>query len=311
MDKINLLQNKGANNAPNTRKLRRGISFANKTHVRNLYENTGNGSLKVNLDEYNVNATGNVNMPGYSMHSAKFVPHSKSGLQKAMTEMGRLRLLKAEENLVPFGIKRFSNVNSAALDTGYGPALSSFDPQYTPTDKPTAYINRNALIASYGNLWVEAAVVREIAENERQRLRAAAFELYTERLKLLEKEFLKRTRYASPTQIQREALVKINKLNQTKFSSTNMLRIEQSRIDAKAFDAIAAIPHELKVEFAAQKKLLDDQLSHRYDDAMRRYAELLKKARPGKPKLPIVRKTLANRLRNAKAVAKAAAPNFE
>ena len=147
------------------------LKFAPTTRVRNQYEyvDPETGEQMVERNEYNANATGNVSMPGYSMHSRRFRPHSKSTIQRSETVMRGLRQEQQmeRENLHALGYN-MSGVNGMNYNTGLRPAMSANSyPGYVPYNVNIADKARNmqAIKAIYGDNWVEASAEIETIGN--------------------------------------------------------------------------------------------------------------------------------------------------
>ena len=163
-------------NAQNTRKIKRGLTFSPTTSVRNQYETVDplTGALQINRNNYKVNATNDDKMPGYTMHSSRFRPHSKSALQIAATEIAQMKRQK-ERNITYGRNGNFNDLSLANLNTGWQPALSSVgNSKWKPTNAPAAYRNRNSMKEYFGNAWINANVIRENSDKEKLRLIAIA-----------------------------------------------------------------------------------------------------------------------------------------
>ena len=305
-----LLSRKGATN---TRKIKRGLTFSNTTHVRNQYESVDptTGQFSVNHNNYKVNATNDDKMPGYTMHSPKFRPHSKSALQFSASEMSRLKREK-EFNLLTGTVGNMNNLSVANLNTGWGPPVSSVgNAKWQPTNMESAYRNRNAMKEYFGNSWVNANVKREEAGNQRNLLLDQAKEVYKQRCHALEKAFFKKTGFKAPPVLERELGLHINQVQVTSgLTGEAWMRKRQSLID-KAQAILDSTPVEARIEFEKQMSITRNAWKAQVAEAERKAAETYAAAKIGKPYPAFVRRTLSNRLRNAKAVGKAAAPNFE
>lgn len=315
MDKATLLRKNVAAStaAPNTRKIRRGLTFSPTTRVRNQYETVDpvSGAFKINRNNYKVNATNDDKMPGYSMQSRKFRPHSKSALQIAATEIAQMRRQK-EENL-NYGINGdLNDLSLANLNTGWGPAVSSVgNAKWQPTNMPAAYRNRNAMTSYFGNAWVNANVKREEAENLRKLLTGQAKEVYKQRGHALEKAFLQKTGIKAPSVLERELGLHLHQIQVTSgLTGEALMRKKQALID-KAQATLNSIPHEEIKEFEKQMAITRNAWKAQVAAAEKKANATYASAKPGKPYVPLVRRTLSNRLRNAKAVGKAAAANFD
>jgi len=302
--------------APNTRKMgkvRRGLTFSPTTLVRNQYESNDpvNGTFKINRNNYKVNATNDDKMPGYSMMSRKFRPHSKSALQIAATEMAQMKRQK-EENL-SYGMSgNFNDLSLANLNTGWGHAVSSVgNAKYQPTNMQEAYRNRNEMREHFGNAWENANVKREEAENLRKLLMAQAKDQYKLRAQALEKAFFQKTGIKAPPVIDRELNLHLYQIQITSGLTGDKLKAKKQEIINKAHATLDSIPYEEIVEFDKQMAITREAWKAQIKAANTKAIALYSSVKPGKPYAPPVRRTLSNRLRNAKAVGKAAAPNFE
>jgi len=297
----------------NTRKIKRGLTFSNTTRVRNQYESVDpiTGEFKVNRNNYKVNATNDDKMPGYTMNSRKFRPHSKSALQFSAAEMKRLKQEK-EFNLLTGTVGNMNNLSVANLNTGWGPAVSSVgNSKYTPTNMPAAYRNRNAMRSYFGNAWINANVKREEAENLKKLLMDQAKELYKQRGQALEKAFFQKTGIKAPPVIERELGLHLHQIQYTSGLSGEELVRKRQALIAKAQATLDSIPFEDVKEFEKQMTITRNAWKAQVAEAERKAAALYASAKIGKQYAPLGRRTLSNRLRNAKAIGKAAAPNFE
>lgn len=312
MDKA-FLPGKNAASVTNTRKIRKGLTFSNTTRVRNQYESVDpvTGEFKVNRNNYKVNATNDDKMPGYTMQSRKFRPHSKSALQISAAEMKRLKQEK-EFNLLTGTIGNTNNLSVANLNTGWGPAVSSVgNAKWEPTNMTAAYRNRNAMISYFGSSWVNANVKREEAESLKKLLMDQAKEQYKLRAQALEKAFFKKTAIKAPPVIERELGLHLHQIQITSgLRGEALIQKRQALID-KAQATLDSIPHEEIVEFEKQMTITRNAWKAQVAEAERRVAATYASAKIGKPYVRPVQRTLSNRLRNAKAVGKAAAANFE
>lgn len=309
MEKVNLLRK---NAVTNTRKIRRGLTFSPTTHVRNQYETVDplTGTLKINRNNYKVNATNDDNMPGYTMHSNKFRPHSKSALQIAATKIAQMKRQK-ESNITYGRNGNFNNLSLANLNTGWKPALSSVgDAKWKPVNVPSAYRNRNAMKDFFGDKWVEADVLRERGDKEKVRLAAIANDEFKSTIQSLEKNFLQKTHNKAPSVLEREANLRINQLKITSGLKPEELKQRQIAVIRKLHADIAKLPiipmRDFEADFMRARVHLQNQLAAAEKTGDRIYDS----APIGKPYAPEVRRTLSNRLRNAKNIANAASRNF-
>jgi len=142
------------------------LTFAKTTKVRNQYENAATG--QVTLNEYNVNATGNNNMPGYAKTSKHFRPHSKSKIQQE-------------------------------YNPGLGPAVSSVGDPVKRVAQSEA--ERELIRNIYGNAWINAEVILNEAERASMPLHNEANTNYQNKLSKLEADFFKNTGHKAPTEL--------------------------------------------------------------------------------------------------------------
>ena len=312
MDKA-FLTRKNATGVANTRKVKKGLTFSNTTRVRNQYESVDpvTGKFTINHNNYKVNATNDDKMPGYTMQSPKFRPHSKSALQISAAEMKRLKQEK-EFNLLTGTVGNMNNLSVANLNTGWGPAVGSVgNAKWEPTNMTAAYRNRNAMISYFGNSWVNANVKREEAESQKKLLMDQAKEQYKQRGHALEKAFFKKTGIKAPPVIDRELNLHLYQIQVTSGLRGEALMKKRQEIIDKAQATLDSISPEDFVEFDKQMTITRNAWKAQVAEAERKAAATYAAAKIGKPYPAVVRRTLSNRLRNAKAIGKAAAANFE
>jgi len=302
------------NQIKNTRKgynkSNRGLTFSPTTRVRDQYESVDplTGQLQINRNNYKVDATDDDKMPGYTMHNSRFRPHSKSALQISISEMKRLQSEKINDEAL--GIKG-NNLTLANLNTGWQPALSSYDPKWKATNVPAAYANRNAMIAYFGNKWVEAESIREQAEKEKTRLIAQAKDLYIQRMKALAKGFLQKTGVKAPYTLDKEVELFLYKLSRTPGISSSEYNRKKDAFINKLQTDLDKVPFEIRDNLDKQimitKANLESQLATAESVGNAIYAKAVK----GMPIASRVKRTLSNRLRNAQTKAALAATEEE
>ena len=185
------------------------LKFSPTTRVRNQYEyvDPETGEQATERNEYNANATKNVNMPGYSMHSAHFRPHSKSSIQRGETVMRDLRHEQQmeRENLHNLGYN-MSGVNGLEYNTGLRPAMSANSyPGYVHfgVDKNRKIRNMHNAQIRYGNAWVDALAMIETIEEEEEIAMNQLLTEFDQRKAIMESEFTQRTGLKSPSELAR------------------------------------------------------------------------------------------------------------
>jgi hypothetical protein len=207
-----------------------------------------------------------------------------------------------------------SSLNDLALsnlNTGWGPAVSSVgDKNYKPTNMRSAYKNRDAMIAYFGNSWVNANVKREESELELKRLKTLAFEDYKAEIKTIEQYFLKNTGMKAPTVLKKEAELYLYDLKHNGTLTPEQYAQKKAAVLYKLNIDMYKIPNELIREFEEHVKDAEHYLQKKYKMAENASSKFYLSAKIGTPKLPQVKKTLSNRLRNAKAIGKAYDPSF-
>lgn len=242
------------------------VGFMPTTRVRNQYEcETGN----VSLNEYNVNATKNNAMPGYTQHSKKFTPHSKSKIQQTH-------------------------------NPELSPAISSIGNRVLPTDaeKREREYALSLKKRIYGNAWINAEVVEEEANLAAKPERNQVLRNYQAKLEVLEAEFLKNTGLKAPTVIDREYE------EQKKIASPSELH----RLNSEYFKARLESPYLKRYNFSVKKQELDRLREVQLRPSDKTHDEVMRKAKLGKG-IPVTkRKTLKQRLRNAQRVRNAEYP---
>ena len=292
----------------NTR--RRSLSFSPRTHVRNQYEgvNRRTGNFSVNQVNYNVNATGNVDMPGYTMHSPHFIPHSKSSMQVAEAAMAKLREQKNAENNPHFrGVRTLNGVNASKLVTGLSPALSSVPYNgYKPYTNGIANARRNVLNLQnrFGNAWVNATVLRETLNEERGGKIDEIKEKFKADISALEKGFFDATGFVAVTVLGVGREERLRQLDER-----GLTKVEHDRESARIRDdfdrARAMLPKTEESAFELAMLDLLDKLEIDVANIEKIYSKRFRdEVKVGNPIVRRTQKSLANRLRNANAVAK-------
>jgi hypothetical protein len=286
------------------------LKFAPTTRVRNTYEyvDPETGEQMVERNDYNANATGNVNMPGYSMHSRRFRPHSKSSIQRAETVMRGLRHEQQmeRENLHNLGFN-MSGVNGVEYNTGLRPAMSANSyPGYVHfnVDRNRKVRNMHNAQTIYGNAWVDALATIETIEEEEETAMSQLLAEFDERKRSMETEFTQRTGLKSPSELARIFREEVAQLDEadlatylTEYSSAkdryldayNSINAADARPYNNAYDALRAEINERKEAFDLIKHTRMGQI------------------RVGRPIGAVNRRTFKNRLSAAQNRARAAA----
>lgn len=285
---------KSKNNAPKTRRLGH-LSFARKTRVRNQYED-GEHVEHVN---YNVNATRNAEMPGYPMHSPHFKPHSKSSLQTSITEMERLRKQKMAENtarqFTPWVPRQLNDVELNSLSTGWQPAVSSVG-----NDKNVSMRNaRNNLAMmknEFGNAWIDAEIRRNELLSAGQQSEKKILNVFNTKLTGLESAFYEKYGINAPTKLKRLYRAHLNETPQS-MNANHWLALYEEQM--------RKIPVDVKDSYNRNVKKITANREQNLNDNFSKAEANFEKIKKGKAYAPYVQRTLANRLRNAKAVSNA------
>jgi len=292
---------KSKNNAPKTR--RRGrLSFSPKTSVRNQYEE----GTHVEHVNYNVNATKNINMPGYVMHSPHFKPHSKSSLQTSITEMERLRQQKMAENTArqfsPWTPRQLNDVELNSLTTGWQPAVSSVGSEET-SNMHESYSNLALMRNTFGNAWTNAEIRREEIILEKNQVEAEALSNYDRKLSELEARFYQKYGIVAPSVLKRTLDTHHNELQQQSMGrSLNTYHDNIHHWTSWYNQQMSLIPAVVKLNYNKHIQKITKEYEQIVENALNKAEANLEKIKKGKAYPPYVKKTLANRLRNAKAV---------
>jgi hypothetical protein len=289
---------------------RRTLSFSPETRVRNQYEtfNQQTGRLTVNKVNYDVNATGNVNMPGYPLSSPHFRPHSKSSLQAAETAMANLREQKnAESSPGYIGPRKLKGVFKSELVTGLSPALSSVPyngyVNYTIGFR-NAEKNMHNLQDKYGNTWANVTVLRETINEEKEQLLSSINKRFISEVLAMEKDFFDKTGYVAITILMEERDEKIAQLIHEGLTQTGYDK-KLARINETFERQKAALPKGPADIYEAIMLDKIDRLEKEVTGVLKFYNKrFLNEAKVGNPIVRRTQKSLANRLRNANAIAK-------
>jgi len=284
---------------------RRGrLSFSPKTSVRNQYE-YGTHVEHVN---YNVNATRNNEMPGYVMHSPHFKPHSKSSLQTSITEMDRLRKQKMAENTArqfsPWTPRQLNDVELNSLTTGWQPAVSSVGLEET-SSMHNALSNLTLMRNTFGNAWTNAEIRREEIVLEKNQVEAEALSNYEMKLSELEARFYQKYGIVAPSVLKRTLDTHHKELQQQSMDrSPNTYHNNIHHWTSWYNQQMSMIPADVKVKYNKRIQKITDEYKQIVENALNKAEANLEKIKKGKAYAPYVKRTLANRLRNAKTVHK-------
>lgn len=285
---------KSKNNAPKTRRLGR-LSFSPKTRVRNQYEH-GEHVEHVN---YNVNATRNAEMPGYPMHSPHFKPHSKSSLQTSITEMERLRKQKMAENtarqFTPWVPRQLNDVELNSLTTGWQPAVSSVGIDENVSMR-NARNNLAMMKNEFGNSWIDAEIIRNELLSAGEQSEKEAVNNFNKKLAGLETVFYEKYGINAPTKLKRLYRAHLNETPQSMNANHWLAWYEEK---------MQQIPVAVKDSYNRNVQKIIANRDKNINDAFSKAEANFEKIKRGKPYAPYVKRTLANRLRNAKAVSNA------
>lgn len=286
------------------------LKYSDVTHVRNQYEtiNSNTGELaNVHYNDYNVNSRGNNAMPGYAMNKKRFTPHSKSALIRVNTEMARLRRQKRNEmalrDLGLSGKQELNGVNLANLKTGWNHALSSVGPNEA-TNFPNAFANLAYMKNTFGNAWTNAEAVRENALLAQKPIANAAAETLKRKMLKLEAEFLQAHGLEAPSVIRRKYLQDLEDLRKEDLRG-NSYR-SRSQIIQEGYDAqMASFTPEVKAAFMTEKTKIGAEYTASMNSAKAAYRGIMNQVKKGSKITKKVNRPLANRLRNAQAIANA------
>jgi hypothetical protein len=260
---------------------KKGVTFSNKTRVRNQYEsvNPETGEHQVNLNEYNANASKNDEMPGYSMASPKFVPHSKSSLVQATSQIN---------------------------NSGWTRSIGSVGPN-VHVNRPAAFRSKIFMKNRYGNAWVNAEAKLEDAYKLKDGAIDLAIAAYNKGMAELEADFLERSGVQAPTVLEKMIDAEVEKRLETHDASE--LAIMKYEMEMEARQQLIKVPFDIRIEFenravGLRKKLEKDTVSA--DLAVR---SAMNTVPSGKPYNKRAKRTLKNRLSTAHVIASMAPPN--
>ena len=290
----------------------RKIKYAPTAQVRNQYESVnGTGRQQVHIEQYNVNATGNNTMPGYTMHSRHFRPHSKSTLQSATKEAAVMKRQKMAElaGLIPPEEHELNHIDLESFNLGWGPAISAENDSYVAPNLAASRQNQALMRNTFGNAWVNAEVSREAAEAERRRIMSNAVYEARAQLGKMESDFRARYKLEPPSRLSRIRSRDLEAID-ARFTAGTISDAEYNQARAQIIRNygfwIAKIGPKISSEYIqAYNKLqleFDKKIVNSEAQGNKAARNILAASRKGTPYVPRVRKTLANRLRNAKAV---------
>jgi len=286
--------------------------FLPTTRVRNQYESVDpvTGKAVLNLDEYNVNATKNVNMPGVTMHNRRFRSHSKSALQRSIAEVKRIKAERNEDALS--GVQgRYSNASDANLNLGWRPAISSVGNNKPAMSKREAYNDMASMRDYFGNAWTTAQAVRNNAGTEKRATENASYSKYIAGKTALEKDFFAMFGVKAPTVFKREIEQDVQMLQNDAYAGKLTMPEYDKRQDAiqqsiKAMRAtFNAMPEKPKQKFDDAMNALEQGRLRNYNMAAKTFKNAYNSVVPGNPypNNTTLKRSLANRLRNAALVA--------
>lgn len=290
----------------------RRVKYSPTSHVRNQYERINStGRKQIHLEEYNVNATGNNTMPGYTMHSRHFRPHSKSTLQSATKTAAALKRQKMAElaGLIPPEQHQLNHIDLESLNLGWGPTVGSENASYVAPNLAASRQNQALMRNTFGNAWVNAEVTREAAEAERRRIMSEAVDNARAQLGKMESDFRAKYKLEPPSRLSRirsrdlEALdnrfaagtISEAEYNQARADVIRNYSFWMAKIGPKISSTYIQAYNKLQIDF--DKKIINSEAR-----GTKAAQSILAASRRGAPYVPRVRKSLTNRLRNAKAV---------
>lgn len=266
----------GVNNGP-----KKGVTFSNKTRVRNQYEsvNPETGEHQVNLNEYNANASKNDEMPGYSMAHPKFVPHSKSSLVQATSQ--------------------FNN-------SGWTRSIGSVGPNVN-VNRSAAFRSKTFMKNRYGNAWVNAEAQLEDAYKIRDAAIDLAIASYNKGMAELEADFLERSGVQAPTVLEKMIDAEIEKRLETHDASE--LASMKYEMEMEARQLLIQVPFDIRIEFENRAVGLRKKLEKEAEMADLAVSSVMNMVPSGKPYNKRVKRTLKNRLSTAHVIASMAPPD--
>jgi hypothetical protein len=260
---------------------KKGVTFSNKTRVRNQYEsvNPETGEHQVNLNEYNANASKNDEMPGYSMASPKFVPHSKSSLVQATSQIN---------------------------NSGWTRSIGSVGPN-VHVNRPAAFRSKIFMKNRYGNAWVNAEAKLEDAYKLKDGAIDLAIANYNKGMAELEADFLERSGVQAPTVLEKMIDAEVEKRLKTHDASE--LAIMKYEMEMEARQQLIKVPFDIRIEFENRAVGLRKKLEKNTVSADLAVRSAMNTVPSGKPYNKRAKRTLKNRLSTAHVIASMAPPN--
>lgn len=260
--------------------VKKGVTFSNKTRVRNQYEsvNPETGEHQVNLNEYNANASKNDEMPGYSMASPNFVPHSKSSLVRA------------------------SQINNS----GWTRSISSVGPN-VHVNRPAAFRSKMFMKNRYGNAWVNAEAKLENVYKRKDAAIDSATAAYNKGMADLEAEFFQNNGIEAPTVLEKMVEAEVEKFV-GKYSNYKLANLKYE-LETKALNKLKQLPADIRLDFEEKAVALKKKLEKDTENADHYVAMAMNRIPVGKPYNKRVKRTLRNRLATANVISSLAPPD--
>jgi hypothetical protein len=274
-----LKKNTGIKTKRNNRP-KQGVTFSNKTHVRNQYEsvNPETGEHQVNLNEYNANASKNDEMPGYSMASPKFVPHSKSSLVQA------------------------SQINNS----GWTRSIGSVGPNVN-VNRLAAFRSKMFMKNRYGNAWVSAEARLENVYKAKNAAIDSAIAAYNKGMAELEAEFFQNNGIEAPSVLEKMIYAEVEKFV-GKYSNYDLANFKYE-LETMALEKLTQLPAYIRLDFEDRAVALRKKLQKDTENANRYVAMAMNRIPVGKPYNKRVKRTLRNRLATANVISSMAPPD--
>lgn len=274
-----LKKNTGIKTKRNNRP-KQGVTFSNKTRVRNQYEsvNPETGEHQVNLNEYNANASKNDEMPGYSMASPKFVPHSKSSLIRA------------------------SQINNS----GWTRSIGSVGPN-VHVNRPAAFRSKMFMKNRYGNSWVNAEAKLENVYKVKNIAIDSAIAAYNKGMAELEAEFFRNSGIEAPSVLEKMVEAEVKKFV-GKYSQYQLANLKYE-LETNALEKLTQVPVDIRLDFEDRAVALRKKLERDAIAADQAVAMAMNRIPAGKPYNKRVKRTLKNRLATANVISSLAPPD--